>query len=357
MSSLRLGRVCALAVTLVVASALGPFVSSRAAADAGTPTGATPVPEQTATPTGIPSIAVATSLPTVMSEGPSPEMTFEATPFIPTMAPVPSITPVTESQPSATPMPTPDATTSQSPGSSSTLVMAPWPSPSELRQNARLRWGHGIPASVRRWAFLVVPAARAYHIDPNLLAAVMTMESNGDPLALSPADARGLMQILHGPWDPKMNVYVAARMLASLHGEFGNWTLALAAYNAGPGAVLAAGGVPPFRETRDYVIVVGYLWDLYGRHHLSFARRTEYRRTLSDLARFKDQRKKVAKLARIAHIADLTLTTCPLGACLGSQPTTRDNVLDPFWPVGGSPDPLQRVGPIPNDLGGPRPTG
>src|SRR5205085_12059626 len=131
--------------------------------------------------------------------------------------------------------------------------------------NALLRWGDRIPASVRRWAYIVVPTARRYHLDPNLIAAVMTMESDGDPLAWnSTSDARGLMQVLHGPWDPRANILEGTKMLAGFYEQFHDPILALAAYNAGPNAVLSYGGVPPYRETRDYVVVVSYLYDLYS---------------------------------------------------------------------------------------------
>jgi hypothetical protein len=153
------------------------------------------------------------------------------------------------------------------------------------------------------------------------------------------------MQILHGPWDPKRNVYTGARMLAQLYQTFGDWSLALAGYNAGPGAVVAAGGIPPFRETRDYVIIVEYLWDTYDHRHLSLARLLQYRDSLRDLTSFEDQRTKVGRLARIAHITDITLDRCALGSCIGSQSTNLTKLLDPFWPIAGAPDPLQQVGP------------
>jgi hypothetical protein len=173
----------------------------------------------------------------------------------------------------------------------------------------------------------------------------MTMESNGDPTAWSGADARGLMQILHGPWDPKQNVYLGARMLARLFAAYGDWSLALAAYNAGPGAVDAYGGVPPYRETRDYVIIVGYLWDLYSHHHLSLARRSLYRKSLRDLQLFSDQRKKVKRLAAIARVPIDTADSCGRQACQSIVSSSVFDSLDPFWPVAGSPDPLQHVDP------------
>jgi hypothetical protein len=331
-SLIRALIVCSLALGLAPA-----FQQSGALADDLTPipTVVTPVPTATSEPTVL---SEPTLLPTVTREHSPPVTTVVVEP---TQAPtqVPTATPVPEVAPTSTPAPIP---TIVAPAPAATaLPYVPWPSSDQLKQNARLRWGKRVPPSVRRWAFLIVPAAHRYHVDPNLVAAVMTMESNGDPLALSPADARGLMQILHGPWDPKVNVYTGVRMLAQLYAEFGDWTLALAGYNAGPGAVAQYNGVPPIRETRDYVIVVRYLWDLYNRHRLTPVRKTQYRKTLGDLQHFADQRKKVAKLARIADVPALPSATCSPRAC-GNVPQAV-LPLDPFWPAGGSPDPLQQI--------------
>jgi hypothetical protein len=221
---------------------------------------------------------------------------------------------------------------------------APLPSPAQLRESARLRWGHGVPYSVRRWSFLIVPAARRYNLSPGLIAAVMTMESGGDPLAYSPSDARGLMQVLHGPWDPRQNVFTGAKMLAEYHGLYPDWTLTLAAYNAGPNAVSAYNSVPPYRETRDYVIVVTYLWDLYSHKHLSVKREEMYHSTLKDLQKFGKERKKVRRLAQIAHIHDEHLL-CTGVTCASSKHSSLFATLDPFWPLAGGPDPLQHVDP------------
>lgn len=225
----------------------------------------------------------------------------------------------------------------------------PAPSPEQLRESARLRWGHHIPAEVKQWAFLIVPISHRYGIDPNLVAAVMTMESGGDPSALSPADARGLMQVLHGPWDPRENVTEGVRMLAQFLDEFHSLDLALAAYNAGPAAVTQYNGVPPYRETRDYVIIVHYLYDLFGHRVLSAHRRAQYRSTLSDLAHFSKERKKIPLLSKVAGAgARLTLSCAGFGgpcAARHSSSGTLFPTLDPFWPVPGLPDPLHLVGP------------
>lgn len=106
-------------------------------------------------------------------------------------------------------------------------------------------------------------AAGARHgVSPKLLAAVAKIESGYQPKAVSPAGARGLMQLMPGtarglgvadPFDPAQAVEGAAKLLASHLKEFGSLDLALAAYNAGGGAVRKHGGIPPSAETQAYV--------------------------------------------------------------------------------------------------------
>ncbi|QGG96988.1 transglycosylase SLT domain-containing protein [Actinomarinicola tropica] len=108
-------------------------------------------------------------------------------------------------------------------------------------------------------------AAGARHgIDPRILSAVARVESGYDPTAVSPAGARGLMQFMPAtaagmgidPMDPAQAIDGAARYLTSQLRDFGSLELALAAYNAGPGAVRRHGGIPPYAETQNYVTKV-----------------------------------------------------------------------------------------------------
>jgi soluble lytic murein transglycosylase-like protein len=141
-----------------------------------------------------------------------------------------------------------------------------------------------VPHLVRRWAYLIVPDSNAAGVDPYLVAGVMELESHGDPLIWNlDSDARGLMQVLHAPFEPAINVRVGVSTLGVLQRQFGSRDLALAAYNAGPGSVQYYGGVPPFPETRDYVVLVDYYRDLYAGVKLSAARTARFKAAWADL--------------------------------------------------------------------------
>nr|WP_269432540.1 lytic transglycosylase domain-containing protein [Paenibacillus sp. VKM B-2647] len=105
-------------------------------------------------------------------------------------------------------------------------------------------------------------AADRYSVPAGILKNIMMAESSGNPnIPDSPAGAQGLMQFMPGtardlridPYDPNQAIQGAARYLSQLYSKYGDWKLAVAAYNAGPGNVDKYGGVPPFAETQAYV--------------------------------------------------------------------------------------------------------
>ncbi len=114
----------------------------------------------------------------------------------------------------------------------------------------------------------VAQVEREYGLPSGLVDAVIYQESRGRMNAVSAKGALGLMQLMPGtaaqlgvnPYDPHQNVRGGARYLRQQIDRFGSIPLALAAYNAGPGAVLRYGGIPPYRETQNYVATILGRW-------------------------------------------------------------------------------------------------
>jgi len=120
-----------------------------------------------------------------------------------------------------------------------------------------------IPETVSAGSYfeMALKMAQKYEIPDQIFFNLVTAESNWDPVIVSPRGAIGLAQLMPGtaeylgvdPWDAYDNLDGGARYLREQFNRFGTWELALAAYNAGPGAVQKYGGIPPYPETEDYV--------------------------------------------------------------------------------------------------------
>ena len=109
---------------------------------------------------------------------------------------------------------------------------------------------------------MIKEAAARYQVDPRLVAAVAQTESGGNQEAVSPAGAVGVMQLMPetaaglgvNPYDKRQNIEGGAKYLRQMMDTFGgDVQKAVAAYNAGPQAVKEYNGIPPYRETQDYV--------------------------------------------------------------------------------------------------------
>jgi hypothetical protein len=121
----------------------------------------------------------------------------------------------------------------------------------------------GLPSWVpQRFRQMILDAAQRYNVQPVLLAAQLKAESDFNPNSVSPTGAQGIAQFMPGtaqsmgladPFDPRAAIFAQARLMGQLIKQFGSIQKALAAYNAGPGAVQKYGGVPPFAETQAYV--------------------------------------------------------------------------------------------------------
>jgi soluble lytic murein transglycosylase-like protein len=138
-------------------------------------------------------------------------------------------------------------------------------------QQASQKTAKMLPIADPKIEKVIQDMATRHGVDVNLIKAIIKAESNNNPKAVSSKGAQGLMQLMPptarnlgvaNSLDPAQNVDGGVRYLKQLMALYsGNLELSLAAYNAGPGAVERHGGIPPYRETQQYVKKIG---NLYG---------------------------------------------------------------------------------------------
>lgn len=145
----------------------------------------------------------------------------------------------------------------------------PATAPSEFAQVFRAAQRGAVAMLPTTISELIARVAQEENVDEALVRAVVQVESGGNPNAVSPKGAMGLMQLMprtaeamgvNNPFDPEQNLRGGVRLLRGLLNEFGDVRLALAAYNAGGPAVRQYGGIPPYAETQKFVQRVVELW-------------------------------------------------------------------------------------------------
>jgi Rod binding domain-containing protein len=133
----------------------------------------------------------------------------------------------------------------------------------------------GLSERLEQWNSLIDQNAAEHSVDRNLVAAVIAQESGGNQYAVSRAGAKGLMQLMDSTarsmgvtssFDPQQNISGGVRYLRAMLDKYnGDVRLALASYNAGPGAVDKYNSIPPYRETQEYVRSVMAMQSAFAR--------------------------------------------------------------------------------------------
>lgn len=170
----------------------------------------------------------------------------------------------------ASPMPAAEVTSAlpeRKPPERKTLVVRADPHTGRLVQSAVVSTRTLTrPATARDISEIVERSSRAHDVDPLLVHSMIKVESNYDPYAVSSKGAEGLMQLMpptarmlgvSDSFDPRQNIEAGVKYLSYLKSVYKDDRLALAAYNAGPGAVDKYKWIPPYRETQNYVDQVG----------------------------------------------------------------------------------------------------
>ncbi|MBI5554370.1 MAG: lytic transglycosylase domain-containing protein [Elusimicrobia bacterium] len=134
------------------------------------------------------------------------------------------------------------------------------------------------PRNIGNFDELIVYFAKKNNLEPALIKAVIKAESDFDQYCVSTKGAKGLMQLMPNTaaglgvfdiYSPHQNIEGGTRYLAEQLRNFGDIKLALAAYNAGPEAVKKYNGLPPFRETKNYITAVLTYWQYFANHPIS----------------------------------------------------------------------------------------
>ncbi len=158
---------------------------------------------------------------------------------------------------------------------SQTITLPPAPTVSAETRSRYLEAARD-PGRYTRYDGFIREAAQLYQLPEPFLRAVIKQESDFNPWSVSSSGALGLMQLLPStaasmtvtdPFDPRQNILGGARYLRTIANTFnGDLVLTIAAYNAGSGAVIRYGGVPPYDETQHYVRqVLRYYYEYRGR--------------------------------------------------------------------------------------------
>jgi soluble lytic murein transglycosylase-like protein len=132
-----------------------------------------------------------------------------------------------------------------------------------VKDSPKLKPSSGSENRLNSYENIINEASKKFNVDKNLIKSVIFTESAANAKAKSSANAKGLMQLMDSTavdmgvknvWDPKENIYGGTKYLGKMLRQYdGDVKLSLAAYNAGPGNVKKFGGIPPFKETENYI--------------------------------------------------------------------------------------------------------